>query len=83
MRLHLDNLDSLTPKTQTQRVIRIRPGVIAERGAIDVAMERFELRDLRGKKYRQEKSHYQQAEGGKGYKVELLSHPRRGRTSRP
>lgn len=71
IRLHIDNLASLTPQTPDQKFIRVRPGVLAERGAIDVAMERFELIDARGHKYTRLKAHYQQAKDGKGFEVEL------------
>jgi len=71
VRLHVDNLASFAPQTPDQKFIRVRPGVLAERGAIDVAMERFELLDARGHKYRRVKSNYQQVKDGKGYEVEL------------
>jgi hypothetical protein len=61
----------LTPQSHEKKFVRVRPGFLAERGAIDVAMERFELLDARGHKYRKVKSDYQQVKDGQGYEVEL------------
>jgi hypothetical protein len=46
--LRLSNLDSLTPMTDKEKIVRVRPGLVAVRGAIDVAMERLKLRDDKG-----------------------------------
>lgn len=70
LRVHLDHLNALTPPPGSE-VVRVRPGLIAVRGAIDVAIERLELRDPHGLKYRQIKSSYQHLGEGKGYDVEL------------
>jgi hypothetical protein len=72
LRLHLDNLDSLTPQSPAEQVVRVRPGVIAVRGAMDVAMERLELLDRAGRKCRSIKTGYEQAAQGKGYEANLF-----------
>jgi hypothetical protein len=72
VRLRLDNLASLTPQTPVEQVVRIRPGVIAVRGAMDVAMERLELLDRAGRKCRPIKTGYEQAAQGKGYDADLF-----------
>jgi hypothetical protein len=71
LRLHLSHLESLTPQNPEQGVVRVRPGLIAVRGAIDVAIERIELRDQHGLKYGLVKSAYKASEDGKGHEVEL------------
>ncbi|HZZ80549.1 MAG TPA: hypothetical protein VFE62_18745 [Gemmataceae bacterium] len=48
VRLRLDNIASLAPTTPEKKVVRVRPGLIAVRGAMDVAMERLRLRDNQG-----------------------------------
>ncbi len=48
VRLRLDNLESLAPQTDEQKVVRVRPGLLAVRGAIDIAVERLKLRDAKG-----------------------------------
>jgi hypothetical protein len=72
LRLHLENLDSLTPQTPAEQVVRVRPGVIAVRGAMDVAMGRLELLDRAGRKCRPIKTGYEQASRGKGYEADLF-----------
>ncbi len=71
VRLRLDNLQALTPQTPEQAIVRVRPGFIAVRGAIDVAMERLALVDQRGVGYRQIKGSYRQLDNEKGFEVEL------------
>ena len=70
--LHLDHLDSLAPQTPEQQIVRIRPGVIAVRGVMDVAMERLELLDHAGRKCRSIKARYEQVQAGKGYEAHLV-----------
>jgi hypothetical protein len=72
LRLYLDRLDSLTPRTAEEQIVRVRPGVIAVRGVMDVALERLELVDAGGRKCRQIKGRYEQAAAGKGYEADLL-----------
>lgn len=48
LRLRFTHLDSLTPQTDEQKIVRVRPGVIAVRGAMDVAVERLRVRDAKG-----------------------------------
>jgi hypothetical protein len=70
--LHLDHLDSLAPQTPEQQIVRIRPGVIAVRGVMDVAMERLELLDHAGRKCHSIKARYEQVQAGKGYEAHLV-----------
>jgi hypothetical protein len=72
LRLRLDNLDSLTPKTVEQKMIRVRPGVIAERGPVDFALERLQLLDRAGRPCARTRWSYEPAKTGKGYEVLLL-----------
>ena len=71
LRLHLDNIESLTPQTQEQKIVRVRPGVLAERGVMDVAIERLAMIDALGRRCMLVKSRYEQAAQGKGYLAEL------------
>lgn len=48
LRLRFANLDSLAPQTAKEKFVRTKAGVIAERGAMDVALERLQLRDGKG-----------------------------------
>lgn len=72
LRLRLDHLESLTPTTPEQKILRVRPGVIVERGVMDVALERLELIDGMGRRCEILKSSYEQSVNGKGYEAELL-----------
>lgn len=72
LRVRLDHLDSLTPRTLAEQAVRIRPGVIGLRGPMDIAMERIELHDSRGWKCKVIEASYVQAEDGKGYIADLL-----------
>jgi hypothetical protein len=72
LRLHVDNIGSLTPQAPEQKFVRVRPGFIAERGAIDVALERLALLNARGQEYRKLKAQYQASKAGKGHDVELV-----------
>jgi hypothetical protein len=71
VRLHVDNIDSLTPQTQEQAVVRVRPGVVALRGAMDVAIERLELLDGLGRRSPLIRSKYEKADKGTGYDADL------------
>ncbi len=48
IRLRLTNLESLAPQTDEEKIVRVRPGLVAVRGAMDVAMERLRMRDAKG-----------------------------------
>jgi hypothetical protein len=61
----------LTPQTQEQKIVRVRPGVVAERGVMDVAIERLNLVDSSGRRCTLVKSRYEQTAKGKGYEAEL------------
>ena len=70
VRLHLNNLESLAP-TPDQQVVRVRPGVLAVRGVLDVALERLELVDGLNRPCKLVRSRYEQKPAGKGYDVDL------------
>jgi hypothetical protein len=72
LRVALDNLESLLPQTPEQQIVRVRPGMIAVRGAIDIAMERLELFDAVGRKCQLIRARYERAGKGKGYEAELV-----------
>ena len=72
LRVGLDNLDSLLPETPEQQIVRVRPGMVAVRGAIDVAMERLELIDGTGRKCQPIRARYERAMKSKGYEAELV-----------
>ena len=63
IRLRLANLESLAPQTDEEKIVRIRPGVLAVRGAMDVAMERLRMRDAKGWLH-QANMEYKQVEKG-------------------
>ena len=71
VRLRLSDLDSLKPSTTQQEIVRVRPGFIAIRGAIDVAMDCLELHAPNGRVFRPERATHRQLDGGKGYDVSL------------
>jgi hypothetical protein len=71
LRVHLDNLGSLAPVTPEEGIVRVRPGVIAVRGEIDVALERLELYNSAGRKCQLLRARYERAGKGKGYEAEL------------
>ena len=64
LRLRFDHLESLAPQSDEEKIVRARPGVIAIRGAMDVALERLQLRDQRGWPHRPGKTDYRQMEDG-------------------
>jgi hypothetical protein len=64
LRLRLDHLESLTPQTDAEKIVRLPTGVIAVRGPMDVALDRLELRDAKGWPYRPAKTGYEQVEKG-------------------
>lgn len=72
VRLHLDDLGGLTPTTPEQAIVRIRPGMVAVRGAIDVAMERLEMYEASGRKCRLISSRYDKVKSGTGYDADLV-----------
>jgi hypothetical protein len=74
IRLRLANLESLAPQTDEEKVIRVRPGVLAVRGAIDVAVERLRIRDAKGWLY-QANTEYKEIEKGI-YEVAVQFSPR-------
>jgi hypothetical protein len=65
LRLRLDNLESLAPQTDEEKIVRLRTGVLAVRGPMDVALDRLELRDAKGWPYRPAKTEYQNVEKGR------------------
>ena len=71
LRLFVDQIDSLTPKTLAEQVVRVRPGVVALRGAMDVALERLQLYDRMGRTHERTIIRYSQAKNGKGYEAEV------------
>ncbi|MSQ94381.1 MAG: hypothetical protein EXR98_07475 [Gemmataceae bacterium] len=71
LRLRLDHLESLTPQTLEEKIIRIRPGLTAVRGPMDVALERLELVGPAGQKAKLVQSRYEQIEAGKSYDAVL------------
>src|ERR1017187_8778810 len=50
LRVNFNHLSSLAPLTQEEQIVRVRPGVLAVRGEMDVAMERLELLNSAGRK---------------------------------
>jgi hypothetical protein len=71
LKVNLNNLASLAPMTPEEQIVRVRPGVIAVRGEIDVALERLELLNSAGRKCQLLRARYEQAGKGKGYDAEL------------
>jgi hypothetical protein len=76
VRLRLANLESLAPQSDEEKVVRVRPGLIAVRGAMDVAMERLRMRDGKGWLY-QANSEYKEVEKGI-YEASIQFSPRPG-----
>jgi hypothetical protein len=72
LRLHVENAESLTPKGADPKVIRVRPGVAAVMGPMDVVMQRLEVRDARGWKCKELEATYQAANEGGGYLAYLI-----------
>jgi hypothetical protein len=77
IRLRLANLESLAPQTDEEKVIRIRPGVLAVRSSMDVATERLRMRDAKGWLY-QANAEYKEVEKGI-YEASVQFSPRPGR----
>jgi hypothetical protein len=71
LRVNLNNLASLAPLTPEEQIVRVRPGVVAVRGEIDVALERLELYNSAGRKCQLLRARYEHMGKGKGYDVEL------------
>jgi hypothetical protein len=69
LRLRFANLASLTPQTPEEQTIRIRPGVIAVRGVMDIALERLELVSAGGQKGKLVRSRYEPSADGKSYEA--------------
>jgi hypothetical protein len=67
LRLRVENPDCLLPKDAPPKVVRVRPGVVAVLGAMDVLLQRLEVRDARGWKCKELESSYQPANNGNGY----------------
>jgi hypothetical protein len=72
--IRLSDIESLTPQTPQDKIVRVRPGFTAVRGAIDVALDRLVLFDARGRKYRIEKTPY--TRDGNDFLVEIHFAPR-------
>jgi hypothetical protein len=71
LRLMLDKLDSLTA-TPEEQVVRVRPGFVAIRGPVDIALERLHLVNAQKQRYRKEKSGHQQITGKSACTVDML-----------
>jgi hypothetical protein len=76
IRLRLANLESLAPQTDEEKIVRVRPGLVAVRGAMDVAMERLRMRDAKGWLY-QANTEYKEVEKGI-YEASVHFSPRPG-----
>ncbi len=67
LRVRFDDLDSLMPKGGDPQIVRVRPGVLAVRGPMDIVMDRIELIDPRGWKCKPIDASYEPVGDGKAY----------------
>jgi hypothetical protein len=75
LRVQFDNVEALTPQSDAEKIVRIRPGVIGVRGPMDVVLERLELQGPHGWPCKRIESSYARAEDGKGYMATLTFEP--------
>jgi hypothetical protein len=61
----------LGPKTDAEKIVRIRPGLLGVRGPMDVALERIELQTNRGLVCRQLEAFYERGANEREYVAEF------------
>lgn len=71
LRVRVEHLDALPEPEPHERVVRLRPGVIAVRGPADVALDRLELHDGVGRRVTRTGATYQQEPGSTAAIYEL------------
>lgn len=80
LRVRVERLDTLPEPEPHERVVRLRPGVVAVRGPADVALDRLELRDGGGRLVRRTGATYRQEPGSTTAIFELTYQPQSGQT---